>query len=100
MIATLVHVWVKPEYINDFLTVTKENHENSIKEAGNLRFDILRDSSDKCKFTLYEAYIDEQSAAEHKNTSHYIKWRDTVKDWMAKPREGVKHIILYPVNFK
>ena len=60
---------------------------------------ILQDANDPYKFTLYEAYISEEAAAEHKNTEHYQKWRDTVKDWMAKPREGVKHKILFPENF-
>ena len=96
MIATLVHVYVKPEFVQAFITATEENHLESIAEPGNLRFDILRDVNDASKFTLYEAYENERAAAAHKETSHYMKWRDTVADWMAKPREGVKHSILFP----
>jgi len=96
MIVTLVHVYVKPEFIPAFIEVTRENHENSIKEPGNLRFDILQDAQDQGKFVLYEAYVSEQAVAAHKETSHYAKWRDTVAPWMAKPREGVKHKLLFP----
>lgn len=96
MIATLVHVSVKPECIQAFISATEENHNESIGEPGNLRFDILQDASDSSKFVLYEAYENERVAAAHKETSHYLKWRDTVADWMAKPREGVKHAILFP----
>ena len=96
MIVTFVHVWVKENHIDDFIQATKENHNESVQEPGNLRFDILNDTGDPAKFVLYEAYESEEAAADHKKTSHYLKWRDTVADWMAKPREGIKHMIIYP----
>jgi len=98
MIVTIVHVWVKPEFIDDFIQATKINHINSVKETGNIRFDVLQDVNDPSKFTLYEAYISEKASMEHKNTQHYLDWREKVKDWMAKPREGVKHKVLFPEN--
>lgn len=96
MIVTLVHVQVKSEHLKEFVDATRENHENSVKENGNLRFDILQDAGDPTKFVLYEAYESEKSVAAHKETAHYLKWRDTVAPWMAKPREGVKHKLLFP----
>ena len=98
MIVTFVHVWVKPEKVQDFIVACIANHKESVKEPGNLRFDVLQDASDPSKFTLYEAYESEEASKAHKETPHYKIWRDTVADWMAKPREGVKHIILYPEN--
>jgi autoinducer 2-degrading protein len=96
MTVTLVHVHVKPEFIRPFIDATRENHENSTKEPGNFRFDILQDAADPGKFVLYEAYASDAAAAAHKETSHYLAWRDTVAAWMAKPREGVKHTLLFP----
>jgi (4S)-4-hydroxy-5-phosphonooxypentane-2,3-dione isomerase len=96
MTTTLVYVQVKPECIKAFIDATRENHENSVKENGNLRFDILQDASDPGKFVLYEAYESEAAVIAHKETTHYLKWRDTVASWMAKPREGVKHKMLFP----
>ena len=96
MIVTLVYVQVKSEYVKSFIDATRENHENSVKENGNMRFDILQDANDPAKFVLYEAYTTEQAVAAHKETAHYFKWRDTVTPWMAKPREGVKHKLLFP----
>jgi (4S)-4-hydroxy-5-phosphonooxypentane-2,3-dione isomerase len=98
MTVTLVHVYVKPEFINAFIDATRENHESSIKESGNIRFDILQDEQDQSKFVLYEAYVSEQAVAAHKETSHYLKWRNTVAPWMVKPREGVKHKLLFPAS--
>ena len=98
MIATLVHVYVKPEFIKSFIEATRANHENSIQERGNFRFDILQDAQDPAKFVLYEAYESEQAAAAHKETGHYAAWRDAVVPWMAKPREGVKHSMLFPAE--
>jgi autoinducer 2-degrading protein len=96
MIATIVHVWVKENHIDDFIRVSAENHRNSVLEPGNLRFDFLQDANDPSKFTFYEAYMSEDDVAAHKQTSHYLQWKEKVADWMAKPRQGIKHQILYP----
>jgi (4S)-4-hydroxy-5-phosphonooxypentane-2,3-dione isomerase len=98
MIVTLVHVNVRTEFIDTFIEATRENHEASIKESGNMRFDILQDAQDENKFVLYEAYVSEQAAANHKETNHYLKWREVVAPWMAKPREGMKHKLLFPTS--
>ncbi|HEY3404495.1 MAG TPA: antibiotic biosynthesis monooxygenase [Ohtaekwangia sp.] len=98
MTVTLVHVYVRPEFVKAFIEATRENHEHSIKETGNLRFDILQDANQTNKFVLYEAYQSEQAVAAHKETAHYLKWRDTVAPWMEKPREGVKHVMLFPAK--
>jgi autoinducer 2-degrading protein len=96
MYITLVHVHVIPEHLDEFIAVTRENHEHSVKEPGNLRFDILQSSEDPARFVLYEAYASETDAALHKETAHYLKWRDSVADWMASPRQGVRYQGLYP----
>lgn len=96
MIVTCVYVQVLPDKINDFIEATMENHRNSVKEPGNIRFDLIQDIEDSTKFMIYEAYQSEGHAAEHKNTSHYAIWRDKVADWMAEPRKGVKYRILAP----
>lgn len=96
MQVTLVHVHVKAERLQEFLAITRENHECSIREPGNRRFDILQSKDDPNYFVLYEAYADAQAAAAHKETSHYKKWRETVADWMAEPRKGVPFTGLWP----
>lgn len=98
MHVTLVHVRVKPEYTADFIAATRENHLASVQESGNCRFDVLQSSDDPTRFVLYEAYAREADALAHKQTAHYLRWRDKVADWMAEPRQGVRYHGLYPEN--
>lgn len=98
MIVTFVHVWVKSDNIDDFITASIENHQNSIQEPGNLRFDLVQDANDASKFVIYEAYKSDKDATAHKSTPHYLKWRETVVDWMAQPRRGEKHNIIAPAD--
>ena len=96
MIVTIVHVQVKPEHIDDFIRAITKNHHLSVKEQGNLRFDVLQKRDNPTEFAIYEAYENETVMAAHKETSHYKEWRDTVASWMAKPREGVRYNGLAP----
>ena len=96
MHVTLVQVQVKPEHIDDFIQATRANHQGSVQEPGNLRFDVLQSAEDPGRFILYEAYATELDAAAHKDTEHYRLWRDTVADWMAEPRQGKRFLGLLP----
>lgn len=98
MHVTIVYVHVKPQHVADFLAATRLNHEASVNEDGNRRFDVLQSKDDATKFVLYEAYASAEEAARHKQTRHYTVWRETVADWMASPREGVSYDGLFPAG--
>ncbi|MBK8163916.1 MAG: antibiotic biosynthesis monooxygenase [Gammaproteobacteria bacterium] len=98
MHVTLVHVQVKPECVADFVEATRRNHELSVREAGNRRFDVLQSTEDSTRFVLYEAYASAADAAAHKQTAHYLAWRDAVAGWMAAPRQGVPYRGLFPAG--
>ena len=98
MHCTLVHMRVKPEFVEAFIVACKLNHEASVREPGNLRFDFLQDTVEPTHFIFYEAYRTEHDAAVHKQTIHYATWRDTVARMMAEPRHGEKMIGLLPKN--
>lgn len=93
---TLVHVRVKSEAIDAFIAATRANHEASIQEDGNRRFDVLQSPDDPARFILYEAYASADDAAAHKATAHYLAWRDAVADLMAEPRRGEAMNGLFP----
>ena len=58
MIANLVSVHVKPEFVEQFKEITTYNHNNTRKEPGNVRFDVLWNKDDPTRFTLYEVFAD------------------------------------------
>ena len=96
MTVTIVHIEVIPAYVDDFIRASTENHLESVKEPGNLRFDILQSPDNAARFVLYEAYLSAGDAAAHKETAHYLTWRETVADWMAEPRQGIPFYGLFP----
>ena len=96
MIVTCVHIEVKPEHVEEFILATRTNHQNSVMEPQNLRFDVLQSDADPTKFLLYEAYESKEGAAAHKQTEHYLVWRKTVEPWMARPRVGVPYTGIAP----
>jgi len=96
MIVTCVHVNVRPENVQEFIEAMIENHKASVQESGNLRFDVLQEADNPCRFMIYEAYESQEAVDLHKTTPHYIRWRDTVKDWMADTRYGIRYNILEP----
>ena len=97
MQVTIVHINVKPDYIDDFIEASRLNHELSVTEPGNRRFDVLQSADNPTQFVLYEAYENAAEAAKHKETDHYKQWRETVAEWMAQPRQGVPYNGLFPV---
>jgi autoinducer 2-degrading protein len=90
MIATLVYVDVKPEFVEQFREISIYNHDNTRKEAGNVRFDVLQSNDDPTQFVLYEVFADEDAVNFHKTTEHYLRWRDMVAPYMNSPRRAVK----------
>ena len=98
MLVVHVHVHVKADAIGAFQAASVENARNSVQEPGVARFDVIQQEDDPARFVLYEVWRDGEAMAAHKDTPHYQKWRDTVADWMAHPRRGVKHVPLFPTD--
>ena len=92
MHVVLVHVHVKAENVDDFIKASLANAQESMKEPGVWRFDVLQLADDPCLFVLYEAYETPEDSAAHKETAHYLAWRNAVADWMAEPRQGVRYV--------
>ena len=98
MFVTVVYIHVKPEHVAEFIESMRVNHENSVLEPGNLRFDILQSADDPTRFIAYEAYRDEASAKAHKETAHYNKWRELAEPMLAEPRTRTVYSNLFPAE--
>ena len=91
-----VQVHVKPDAIAAFRAATLANAQASVKEPGILRFDVLQSREDPTRFVLVEVYKHPDDQAAHRETAHYLTWRDAVADLMAEPRTAVKYTNVFP----
>jgi len=98
MYVVCVTVYVEPGREDDFVAATRKNHEGTLGEPGALRFDVLRAVDDPSRFFLYEVYRTPDDFKAHQQTEHYAIWKQTVADWMAQPRQGIKHASIFPAD--
>ncbi len=92
----LVHVHVKPDSVEDFKRISMENARNSYQEPGIARFDVIQQADDPTRFILVEVYRTADAPAKHKETAHYLKWREEAAPMMAEARTSVKYQNIYP----
>ena len=91
-----VFVHVKEDQVEAFKAATIENAQNSVQEPGIARFDVIQEQDDPTRFVLVEVYRTAEDPARHKDTAHYLKWRDTVAEMMAEPRSAIKYSNVHP----
>ena len=96
MIIVHVHIHVKPDCVVAFRQATIANASQSVKEPGIARFDVIQQADDPTRFVLVEVYRTPEAPAQHKETAHYLTWRDTVAEMMAVPRTSVKYANIFP----
>lgn len=96
MLVVHVHIHVKPTFIEQFKQATLENARNSVKEPGVARFDVMQQQDDPTRFVLVEAYRTDDAPARHKETAHYLTWRERAEPMMAEPRSSVKYSNIFP----
>jgi len=95
MYVAAVTVFVKPDHVQAFVEATLDNARNTRREPGNIRFDVLRAEDDPNRFLLYEVYKVKDDFTRHQQTDHYLRWKATVADWMAQPRQRATHDSLF-----
>lgn len=96
MLYALIHCHIKPEYIDAFKAASMENARNSILEPGCLRFDVIQQDEDPTRFVLVEIYRTADDPARHRETAHYLTWRDATAEMFVEPRTGVKYHNVFP----
>ncbi|MBF0474779.1 MAG: antibiotic biosynthesis monooxygenase [Deltaproteobacteria bacterium] len=96
MLIVHVFVQVKDDQIEAFKAATMENAGHSVLEPGIARFDVIQQADAPDRFVLVEVYHTPDDQARHKETAHYLKWRDTVESMMAAPRQFVKYTNIFP----
>lgn len=96
MLIVQVHVQVLPDLVEEFRQATLRNAQESVREPGIARFDVLQRMDDSSHFLLTEVYRSEEAPAAHKQTAHYQAWQKTVEPMMAEPRHSVRYSNVFP----
>ncbi len=96
MKTVLVHVQVKPDFVESFIRATLDNVSNSRKEPGVLRFEFMQDKRNPTNFVLIEMYRDDKDHNQHRSTRHYNVWRNTVGSMMEEPRHSIEYELIEP----
>jgi quinol monooxygenase YgiN len=97
MYVVYVHVHVKPDQVEHFITATKENAGKSAgNEPGVARFEVIQQADDPTRFVLLEVYRTPEDAARHKETRHYNSWREIAEPMMSEPRIRVVYKNIFP----
>jgi autoinducer 2-degrading protein len=91
-----VDIQVVPDQVDDFMAATEANATASRQEPGVVRFDVLADRTDPSHVVLVEIYRDTDAAAAHRETTHYLRWREQVTDMMHRPRSRVELVNVSP----
>jgi autoinducer 2-degrading protein len=77
------HLRVREDVAKSFSDRLLQHARTSLdEETGCHRFDIYQDTSDPALFMLIEIYADQAAFDEHRNSRHYLKFREDVKDWV------------------
>lgn len=93
-----VSIKVKNEYISKFREATIENAQNSVREDGIARFDVLQQQDDQSRFLLVEVYYSPEDQLKHRETEHFKKWRTIISDLLSEPYTFVKYDNTFPNN--
>ncbi len=98
MFVVHVQVHVKKDRVEDFISATRENAQNSLQEKGVKRFDVFQEDEDPTVFLLEEIYLTPADSASHKDTQHYRKWKNLVESMMSEPRHSLRFRNIFPDN--
>ena len=97
MYALLVRLHVKTEFRQRFMDEMLLDARGSVEnEPGCLRFDVIRDENDPNVIYLYEVYKDPNAFRAHSEAPHFIRWRDTTKDWLAEETVVWRGFTVFP----
>ncbi len=96
MIHIVVQIEPKPDKVEAFLELALFDAQNSRKEPGCLRFDVLKALDNPPRFAFYEVYKDEAAVQAHRQTPHYARWIQEIEALQNVPRSATKYSTVDP----
>ncbi len=99
MEALMVTIRIKPGHKEAFMESMLDDARGSIgDEPGCLRFDVIQDQEDPNRIFLYEVYRDDAAIEAHRAAPHFLKWRETVKDWFDGEPVRARCTTIFPTD--
>lgn len=79
----LAKLTIDPAKLAQFNQVLKEQMTTAIRvEPGVITYYAVSEKKDPAKITILEIYADTLAYQSHIRTPHFLKYKDTVKDWV------------------
>ncbi|CAM3422180.1 putative quinol monooxygenase [Kibdelosporangium persicum] len=75
---------IKPEYADQWPSLTKQFTEATRAEPGCLWFDWSRSVDNPNEYVIVEAFRDDDAGAEHVNSEHFRTARATLPQYLAE----------------
>lgn len=95
-----IHVFatwkVKTGQLENVLNILKTVHNESIKESGNLFYNVHQSTTDANTILLFEGYISEDALAEHRESSYF---QDLVLGQIVPLLESREIVLASPIAF-
>lgn len=85
MFLVLVSLMVRPEFLETFLVATLEMAQESLKENGTRRFEVIRREEDPTQFVVYITFNSRADHAFHRTTPHVKQWLAVITPMLAAP---------------
>lgn len=96
MYITSLQMSIFPTHREGFIQATIEMAKKTLREAGNLRYDILQHMDNPNIFILNGVYRDIEGMVAHKKSSHYLRWRDEVMRACCESHERNDYSAVFP----
>jgi (4S)-4-hydroxy-5-phosphonooxypentane-2,3-dione isomerase len=92
----LVFVNVKSECVAQFLTASFRMGEAAVREQGLVSFALLQETEMPTRFSMFEAYHDDNARAQHLSSESFRAWEIEIDALLVEPLTAVPHIPVFP----
>ncbi len=91
MLIFQIHATLKPESVEPFKTASITLAEQTIRETGNTRFEILQNVEDPTRLVMFEAYKNKSAMGAHMQSIPFMLWKSSVEAMYAKKSLGLRY---------
>ncbi len=83
----LAYVYIKPEFVSDFIEAAKSIIEDSNREEGCLEYMLYHNPYDETKFIFVERYVNRAAVDTHFSASYFNDFGPKIEHMVLKPAE-------------